>query len=73
MRAGHAAAVGIYMSRSDNYGIPTEDIRVLLSQIVGIDGPDAILASEPVANCSGRVIGERVTVSSETWPKPGVP
>lgn len=44
------------------------DEAVLLDQVVDIDGEDAVIVSrEPVRNGSGRVVGERLTVTDDAW------
>ena len=37
-----------------------------LHQVVGVDGPEAILAERPVTLSSGRVIGTQYEVSDDT-------
>jgi hypothetical protein len=61
------AAVWLDLSEPTVAGLPADAVAALLAQVVDIDGPGAILASERVANGSGRVTGERVQISKENW------
>ena len=46
----------------------TEAESVYLGQIIDLDGEDAVIvAREDVRNGSGRVCGEHLTVTPETW------
>lgn len=43
-----------------------EAVQTFLGQIIEIDGDDVVISRRDMTNASGRVIGEWLTVSSET-------